>query len=492
MPSPSLPAQLIDDFRKGHAAVFVGAGASLASGLPSWQGLVTELAPTLELTGDLPNGLFSPQLLLNVPQFYENRLGRRDLQNKIESLFSNKRPSRIHELIAELPTELFYTTNFDELLEDALRLCDRGSPAVIADEGDARDRVDYRGVQVRKLHGTLSSPRTLVLTRRDYATFSRESSLMLDALRRHLAEHAFLFVGYSLADPDFRAVFNEVLLMMGRMHQRHYMTVTDISDLEREDLRKQGLEAVDLSAWGTGNDMTESLTRFLEALTAHTSDLSHIRRFFTSLRRGDEVPIVVSSRTHEHEQYVYIPECDLHVANQIEQALSGVGAITRRIADRRALRDHELLSTHDLALVCSPFGNRVTREAYARLSDLGIDAQVTFQDQHGERGLRLAGDGRSFQADNPVQAGDAEEGYREHALIARYPNPWNPERHVFVFAGLYALGTHAVGTFLSDLSNYQRLPDAADPLEVILSVRYGDHDPYDYRYSIEDVILANE
>lgn len=39
-----LPSELIDAFRENRAAVFVGAGASVAAGLPNWDDLIVQLA----------------------------------------------------------------------------------------------------------------------------------------------------------------------------------------------------------------------------------------------------------------------------------------------------------------------------------------------------------------------------------------------------------------------------------------------------------------
>jgi hypothetical protein len=486
----TLPAQLVKAFREGRAAVFVGAGASIAAGLPSWQELVAKLASELPFEPDLPGGVFSPHALLNIPQYYEYEFGRRELHKRLEELLSEREPSRIHNLLAQLPNRLYYTTNFDGLLEDALRDSDRTQIALIADDDEVRYRTDHRGIQVRKLHGTIERHRTIVLTRGDYASLRTHNPLMFETLRSHLSEYAFLFVGYSLNDPDFTAIFDDVLLTMGDMRQMHYMCIPSVHELERQDLRHRGIEAIDLGTWGTPGAPTEGLTAFLTELAAETSDITHVKRFFDGVRRGDEVPIIVSSRTHEHEQFVYIAECDLHVATQVEEALGRLGCTTRRVADRRALHDVEMLAQHDLVLVCSPFGNDVTARAFELISGGPGGIGLAFEDDEGIRSVHQLVDARRFHADNPVDA-DGSARSREHAVIARYRNPWNPERRLFVFAGLYALGTHAVGTFLKDLRNYERIPDGGAHLEAVLTMSYHDHDPYDYRYEIDDIVAVS-
>lgn len=457
----------------------------MAAGLPSWHHLVGGLAEELGLEPDGTDGTFSPHALLNVPQFYENHYDRHRLQHKIVDLLGHRPVSQVHRLLAELPNLLYYTTNFDELLEDALRSSDRGHVTIIAEEEDARGAADPRRVQVRKLHGTLSRPRTCVLTRSDYARFRNSSRLMLDALRAHLSEYVFLFVGYSLQDPDFTSIFDDVGLAMGRLRQTHYICLPEVQALERQDLQNRGIQTLALDEW-SDDGPTAGLTRFLTELAEQTSELTHVKRFFHGVRAGDHVPVIVSSRTHEVEQFVYIAECDLQVATQIEQALGRLGCSTRRIADRRAVDDHALLSQHDLVLICSPFGNSVTERAFDLLREDEHGPRVKFLIDDGKRTLLSAADSTRLRGDDPVHAID-DERYREYAMVARYRNPWNHDRQIFVLAGLHALGTHAVGRFLSDLRSYERLPVSDGALEVVLTVSYSDHDPYDYRYTIDDV-----
>jgi hypothetical protein len=465
--------------------VFLGAGASIAAGLPSWQDLVSILASELGIAADFADGSFSSMNLLNIPQYYQNDRGRRSLITQLDAALASHGPSPIHDLIAALPTDLFYTTNFDHLLENALAAAERDRYALIVDENDARAYADHDGVEIRKLHGTLGRHESIVLTRRDFAEFRHRSPLLLGGLSTHLASHTFLFVGYSLSDPDFGLIFDDVLRNMDDMKQFHYFCAPAITDHEREDLNQRGVKAIALAEWSDG-DASAGLAAFLTSLTTATSDLTHVKRFFSGLRRGATVPIIVSSRTHEHEQYVFIPECDLHVANEVERALQLLGCTARRMADRRAIGDSDMLAGHDLVLVCSPFANQVTHAVFADPALTEHGPRVSFREDGGSRLLLIDATRDEFRGDNPVRA-DASRHYQERALVARYRNPWNPERHVFVFAGLHALGTHAVGHFLSDTSNFAKLPDMDTPLEAILTVGYSDHDPYDYRYEIEAV-----
>jgi SIR2-like domain len=69
-----------------------------------------------------------------------------------------------------------------------------------------------------KLHGSIDQPETIVLTRSDYARAREDRKEMLSFLRGEMAETAFLFVGFSLSDPNFNLLHDDILQ---RAEQKH-------------------------------------------------------------------------------------------------------------------------------------------------------------------------------------------------------------------------------------------------------------------------------
>ena len=102
----------------GDAAVFAGAGLSIPSGYVDWRELIRPLAEELELRIDLETDL------VGVAQFHVNANGtNRDRLHKavIEAIAPTNPPTRNHELLAQLPIRTWWTTNYDKLIETALR-----------------------------------------------------------------------------------------------------------------------------------------------------------------------------------------------------------------------------------------------------------------------------------------------------------------------------------------------------------------------------------
>src|SRR5437879_5600462 len=166
--------------------------------MPTWSQLVKQLAEELGISPDSQSGKFSAGLLAGIPQYYENRYGRAALIGRLRNLVPRKpdKRSTVHDLLAKLPCTLFYTTNFDLLLEGALTAHDRDY-VVVSDEDDARDHSGETNCQIRKIHGTWETAKSLVFTRSDYAQFGRLHPLLTDQLKMDLTTRTFLFVGYS-------------------------------------------------------------------------------------------------------------------------------------------------------------------------------------------------------------------------------------------------------------------------------------------------------
>jgi hypothetical protein len=391
------------------------------------------------------------------------------------------KPSPTYDLVAQLPCTLYYTTNFDELLEDSLRRTDTKYELVVSDEV-ARIYSDRRGLQLRKIHGTISQPNTLVVTRSDYANFVMNNTLTLDTLRNDLAQYSFLFIGYSLSDPDFNSIYDNVMYSMGRMRQTHYMCVPSLTPLAEQDLRERGIEPIDLSLW-QGASLGEKLDSFLAELVEATSEIVHIRRIFPNLPIAHEIPIIITSRLHETEQYVYFPFCDLYTAQRIERNL---GLISRRgkiVADHHALAQYDEYLRRDLVLVCGPSANAFTAKFFDDIATIPSNISVRWEELRGNRVIKDVNSGCTYSADDPLKAHG--ERQTEYALIARYRNPWAAARRIFLFAGLNAIGTHAAGTFMSNSASYSKLPWREEDFAVVLKITYTQHDPYDYKYEIE-------
>ena len=128
MNKKSIPQELIDSFNKGRCAIFIGAGLSIAAGLPSWRSLIEELITLAKEKANLSskriNNLRS--LLSKESKFLLLAEELREvLPNEINKYIierfedSNIKPTNTHLKLMRLPYRFLITTNYDSLLEKA-------------------------------------------------------------------------------------------------------------------------------------------------------------------------------------------------------------------------------------------------------------------------------------------------------------------------------------------------------------------------------------
>lgn len=270
MVDPGIPRSafldaFVDALDRRRAAVFVGAGVSMPAGFVDWRGLLQEFADELDLDLDVE------QDVVSVAQYHlnANSNDRSRLNQKIVGEFSKKaRPTPSHLMLAKLPVHVFWTSNYDKLLEKCL---DQAGRVVDVKVGDSALTVTVpdSAATVFKMHGDVGVPDSLIITRDDYEFYATDHSGFQTALRTHLASLTFLFLGFSFSDPNLDYVFSQVRATF-RQHQRTHFAVFR-RDIRPENQRRQELRIADLKRYGVHVvlvDEYEDIPELLEELYA--------------------------------------------------------------------------------------------------------------------------------------------------------------------------------------------------------------------------------
>src|SRR3954466_180460 len=158
-----------DAIKRRHAILFVGAGVSMAVGLPSWQTLADHLLKELELKPDVIEGISDGYQML--AEFYRLKQGgmgplRSWLDRNWKVAAERVARSQLHKLIVDLDFPTIYTTNYDRNLETAFEV-HKKAYAKIANAKQMADAAD--GVaHIVKYHGDFDDDASLVLTETDF------------------------------------------------------------------------------------------------------------------------------------------------------------------------------------------------------------------------------------------------------------------------------------------------------------------------------------
>lgn len=242
--------RLADCALKGELLLFLGAGVSCGPrGLPAGRQLARELLGAaglnVEATDSLP---FAASLVAAergrpfLVAWLRERLGR------------VTEPTLAHRALAGLPVQTIVTTNYDLLVENALRQAGVAFQRVctVADvlKLSSSARVLF------KIHGSLDvdeAEAPLVVTEEDFFEhFLLAESVAFDVLKAWFLTKVCVFVGFALSDPNFLHLF----YLIRRLLKEHapaaagkFLAVQVAPRQEQARVwRKRGFEVVDCTA----------------------------------------------------------------------------------------------------------------------------------------------------------------------------------------------------------------------------------------------------
>lgn len=201
---------------EGNAAIFAGAGFSRASGFVDWRGLLKEVAEEVGLDVDQED-------LIAVAQYHQNKhMSRAKLDRLIVEAFTKDTDlSENHRLLANLPLDTVWTTNYDKLIEQAFEEAHRRVDVKRTAES-LQHPLPGRTISIYKMHGDVDSPQDAVLTKEDYETYDLSRELFSIKLKGDLVGKTFLFIGFSFTDPNIEYILSRIRSLLGKDKGEHY------------------------------------------------------------------------------------------------------------------------------------------------------------------------------------------------------------------------------------------------------------------------------
>lgn len=222
--------------------LFVGSGVSAQAGFSTWKELLRPLAKSygfdVDKTDDLPL----------IAQYIENEsVGNRSVLTQLVSntFGSHCKPVSLHSTIANMGFKRIWTTNYDCLLEDAIR--PSSNVLVIKKDLDLKQVRRSDETCVVKLHGSSDELDHVILTANDYDTFFSTHPLMAQELGAALSGQCILFIGYSYHDPDIRSIMAESRTLLNGT-QTHFMILKG-PEKKSKDKKREDYELRIHKAW---------------------------------------------------------------------------------------------------------------------------------------------------------------------------------------------------------------------------------------------------
>jgi hypothetical protein len=221
--------------RAGHLVPFLGAGISVSAGAPSWGQLLDKLRTGVHLKeaeADAFHGLGLLDQAGVLEQLYADQHGSPEAFGQaVAAAVDLPRYGLAPALLATLPSTGAITLNYDRLFETACG--DAQRPRTVVPENIPAVGNDW----LLKLHGSVSQPESIVLTRDDYLGYNSNRDALSALVKAHLLTHHLLFVGFGLADDHFHEIVHDVRRALPNNASKNHQMGTVLS-LFHEPLQK--------------------------------------------------------------------------------------------------------------------------------------------------------------------------------------------------------------------------------------------------------------
>lgn len=272
MKKEQLIKELVKELSANNLAIFAGAGLSIPAGFVDWKSLLRDLAEELELDVDKEE-----RDLVSLAQYYTNtKKGNRSKINEVilNEFSRNATITENHKILARLPIDTFWTTNYDPIIETALK--EAGKVVDVKHHQDQlQTSIRKRDVVVYKMHGDHTQPNQAVLIKDDYEKYHLNRGDFFTALRGDLLTKRFLFLGFSFADPNIDYILSRIRSSYSENQKEHYCILRKVQKTNNEEQadfeyrqRKQQLFIDDLMRVGVNALLIDEYQEITEILLA--------------------------------------------------------------------------------------------------------------------------------------------------------------------------------------------------------------------------------
>lgn len=292
--------ELIDQIRPETTTVLVlGAGASIPSNAPSAANLIDSISKEFRIDADG----FS---LAEISALAESARNRTDLIKLIRKSFKGLTAKGSLLNLPSHDWKSIYTTNYDELVEDAYRRAHKPLQ-VFSSDFDFKAQADPIATKLFKIHGTISKDsvdgfvHNLILTQTDYDSTSEYREALYARLKADMDPGSqVVIIGQSLKDAHLRALVEQVIATNQKVGAggRIYILLYEQDENRAKLFEQRGLKVAfgSLDSFMAGVDAKAPSTALVYKDTGNPLDaISALRPFTVDVQDEISLPHDASS-----------------------------------------------------------------------------------------------------------------------------------------------------------------------------------------------------
>lgn len=177
--------------------------------------------------------------LIDAASIASSKLRKANFREFLDEEFIKPKPvpHEIHDIIVTLGPNCFITTNYDHLIEDAYRKNHDGKTLFSVNNDQPIEHAKILKNSADQFiftpHGRIERSDTIIFTKNDYRKLKSELKSTINTLRHLFVSRPVIYLGFSLTDPDFIAIKDEIDCEYQGGEREHFAIIPDVCDLEK-------------------------------------------------------------------------------------------------------------------------------------------------------------------------------------------------------------------------------------------------------------------
>lgn len=246
--------------RQEEVVIWAGAGISLYAGYPSGKRMGEILLENLSNAErkEINENLLLPEL---AEEFYRIKGNNKNSLIRILSkTFIDFKPisTSCHDKIVSIPHfKTVITTNYDKLFENAY-----GGEGQLIYSPAQIPYIDKNKTSIFKIHGDLTEPNSIIITKSDYIRFFAENTeynILWTLIKERISTNCILFMGYNLEDHNISAVFDRITDALTDNQKECFFIAPNIPKTKENHLISKGIHYINMTAEDFIDELTENI-----------------------------------------------------------------------------------------------------------------------------------------------------------------------------------------------------------------------------------------
>jgi len=246
--------------RNEDVVIWAGSGMSFYAGYPTADKLAKIFFEDLSLSeqNQINPNLTLPELTEEIYRIKGNN--KNFLLKKLKELFIDyvPRSTEYHNKLATIShIKTIITTNYDKLFENGYN-----QNCQIVYSANQIPYLDKDKAHIFKVHGDMSDPNSIILTKTDYNNFFRfesQNDIYWTVIKERISTKSVLFLGYNLEDPNTSIIFDKILDVFKSHRKEWFLVAPNLAQHKVYNLISKGVQYIDSTAELLIEELIENL-----------------------------------------------------------------------------------------------------------------------------------------------------------------------------------------------------------------------------------------